>query len=66
MPEMDGLAFVRAARAAGHEGLRLVMLTGQADQAQAARAAGADDFLVKPPNREALRATLQRLALVQG
>jgi two-component system chemotaxis response regulator CheY len=67
MPDMDGLSFLRAVRAAtGYGDLRVIMIIGQADQAQAdaAQEAGADDFLVKPPSREALLGKLQRLALV--
>ncbi len=68
MPDMDGLAFLRAVRAAGcHDGVRLVMVTGQDEPAQedAARGAGADDFLVKSSDQDALLATLQKLGLVQ-
>jgi two-component system chemotaxis response regulator CheY len=68
MPDMDGLTFLQAVRTAGcHDGVRLVMVTGQDGSAQeeAARRAGADDFLVKSSDQEALLATLQKLGLVQ-
>ncbi|HVS36710.1 MAG TPA: response regulator [Gemmataceae bacterium] len=65
MPDMDGLTFVRAVRAtASCEGVRLVIVTAEEDQAYAAaaRQAGADAFLAKPPSREALAASLPRPA----
>jgi two-component system, chemotaxis family, chemotaxis protein CheY len=65
MPEMDGLEFVRAVRAADGGGVRLIMVTAEDDPAQeaAARAAGADDFLLKPPGKDALLEILRRLAV---
>ena len=66
MPGMDGFAFVRAVRAeGGFNGLRLMMVTGEEEQAQADKAiqAGADEYLVKPFKREAILAKLQRLGL---
>lgn len=65
MPDMDGLAFLRAVRAVGgYDGVRLIMITGEEDQARAAaaREAGADAFLPKPPTKEALLAQLPRPA----
>ena len=61
MPDMDGPEFVGAVRAAGdYDGVRIVMVTGEggAAHAAAARQAGADAFLPKPPGPDALRAAL--------
>jgi two-component system chemotaxis response regulator CheY len=69
MPDMDGLAFVRAVRAeAGYAGLPLVLVTAEDDAGRVAdaRAAGADDHIAKPPTAAALREALRRLALVAG
>jgi two-component system chemotaxis response regulator CheY len=68
MPEMDGFAFLRAVRAdARYAGLPVLMASaGEADEQAQARAAGADDFLVKPFSRESVLATLERLGVAVG
>jgi two-component system, chemotaxis family, chemotaxis protein CheY len=57
MPEMDGMALVRAVRAeARWNHVRILMVTsdGVMDSIQAALAAGASDFIVKPFSPAAL------------
>jgi two-component system chemotaxis response regulator CheY len=64
MPELDGLAFVRAVRAEPRwAGTRLMMVTTETDTAQVVRAlkAGADEYLMKPFTKDAL---LEKLALL--
>jgi signal transduction histidine kinase/DNA-binding response OmpR family regulator len=67
MPRKSGVETVRWVReheqAQGLPRCRVVMLSGNDDEASAARAlaAGADRFLVKPASREALLATLRDL-----
>ena len=66
MPGLDGFGFLKAVRADGAlAGLRVLMVTGEEEKAQADRAiqAGADEYLVKPFTREAILAKLQRLGL---
>ena len=66
MPGLDGFGFLKAVRADGAlAGLRVMMVTGEEEKAQADRAiqAGADEYLVKPFTREAILAKLQRLGL---
>ena len=64
MPEMDGLAVTRRIReletTSGLAPLRIIALTANAfpEDREAARAAGADAFLPKPFDREALRQLL--------
>ena len=61
MPVLDGLALLRRLRADGHVALPVIVLTASADQQVAARAAGADAFLVKPVDLCALVATVDRV-----
>ncbi len=66
MPGLDGFGFVRAVRSDdAFAGLRMMMVTGEEEMAQADKAmqAGADEYLVKPFAREAILAKLQRLGL---
>ena len=67
MPEMDGLEATRAIRALGGPcaDLPIVMLTANAMESDRRRGmeAGADDYLAKPIDRQALIETVQRLAL---
>jgi two-component system, chemotaxis family, chemotaxis protein CheY len=51
MPEMDGLAFVRAVRAdPAYESVRLMMVTTETELSRVAAAleAGADEYVMKP------------------
>ncbi len=68
MPEMDGFEFLRAVRAdARYAGLPVLMASaGETDEEAKAREAGADDFLPKPFNRQAILAKLERLGIVVG
>lgn len=66
MPVMDGVTFVKTVRADKRlDGVRLVMVTTEEDPAQmeAAFAAGADDYLVKPISDELLRSRLAGIGL---
>src|SRR5437016_13451842 len=66
MPEMDGLAFVRAVRAdPATAGVRVLMVTTETEIAQLSQAlaAGADEYVMKPFDREALLAKLRLLGL---
>ena len=66
MPGLDGFAVVQAVRAdANFSGLRVVMVTGEEEKAQADRAiqAGANEYLVKPFTKEVMLSKLQRLGL---
>lgn len=62
MPEMDGIAFIAAARAAD-PALRMLMITGFGDAriAERARAAGAGGVILKPVTPAALLAAVERL-----
>jgi two-component system chemotaxis response regulator CheY len=66
MPEMDGLALVKAVRGeARWNAVRIVMVTSESvlGAIEQAIAAGANDFLMKPFSREALA---ERVAEVMG
>jgi CheY-like chemotaxis protein len=60
MPDMDGYEVARRLRAADHNGVLLIALTGwgQEHDQERARAAGFDHHMIKPPNLEMLRAVL--------
>ena len=62
MPEMDGLDATRAIRASGGPQPAIVALTANAvaGDAERCRAAGMDDYLVKPVRLDALRDALAR------
>jgi two-component system chemotaxis response regulator CheY len=67
MPEMNGLEFVKAVRA--NERLRavpLMMVTTETEMEQMATAlaAGANEYLMKPFNKEAIGEKLQLLGLL--
>jgi sigma-B regulation protein RsbU (phosphoserine phosphatase) len=62
MPEMDGLELVRRIRAADRPGyVYIILLTAKSKKEDIVRGmeAGADDFLVKPFDREELRVRLR-------
>ena len=64
MPEMDGLAFVRAVRAdPANAALRIMMVTTETEMGQMATAleAGANEYIMKPFTRDVIE---QKLALL--
>ena len=64
MPEMDGLAFIRAVRAEeAYRDLCLMMVTTETElvRVQEALEAGADEYIMKPFDKEML---LEKLALL--
>jgi two-component system chemotaxis response regulator CheY len=67
MPEMDGISFVRAIRAKPeYSSLPLVMVTTNTEMSQVsnALAAGANEYIMKPFNRDILREKLELLGFV--
>jgi two-component system chemotaxis response regulator CheY len=67
MPEMNGLEFVQAVRTdRAYGAMKLVMVTTETELArvQAAIAAGADEYVMKPFTPEVLREKLSMLGLV--
>jgi two-component system chemotaxis response regulator CheY len=61
MPVMNGLELVQAIRGErAYDGLRILMVTSEAEGAQVARAlsAGANEYLMKPFNKDVLVAKL--------
>ena len=66
MPRMDGLAFLEAYRAGGHE-TPVIMVTTEAEKPRVVEAirAGADDYVVKPFTPDSLlkhvRAALEKV-----
>lgn len=66
MDKMSGIEFVRAVRADSKlSSMRLMMVTAKDDVSWISEAleAGADEFLMKPVDREALREKLELLGL---
>ena len=66
MPELDGIAFVRAVRAdGGHADLPIVMVTTNVELDQVAHAleAGANEYIMKPFTAEMLKEKLELLGL---
>ncbi|MFI5459913.1 MAG: response regulator [Isosphaerales bacterium] len=64
MPEMNGLDFIRAVRSQhSYDGVRIVMVTTETEGVQVCRAldAGANEYVMKPFNREVLVAKLNML-----
>lgn len=64
MPEMDGLALLRAVR--GHAAIRklpFILLTGRGDRELVVKAAqaGVNNYLVKPFTRETLRGKIEQV-----
>lgn len=67
MPFMDGLQLVTAIRSdPAWDAMTLMMMTSQVEQDQVVRAltAGAQEYLMKPFNDEALRGKLAQLGLL--
>jgi two-component system chemotaxis response regulator CheY len=68
MPEMNGLDFVRAIRSErAYDGVHILMVTAecQSEQVSQALSAGADEYLMKPFNRDVLVAKLNLLDVFQ-
>ena len=68
MPVMNGLDFVRAVRARrAYDRVRILMVTSEAQGEQVARAlsAGADEYLMKPFNKDVLVAKLHLMDVLQ-
>jgi len=66
MPVMNGLEFVQAVRRAGsNDGMRIMMVTTENDTAHimSALEAGADEYVMKPFNREVIEAKMALLGL---
>jgi two-component system chemotaxis response regulator CheY len=66
MPEMDGLAFMRAVRAdSAFDSVRLMMVTTESDLGRVATAleAGADEYVMKPFTEQIIREKLQILGV---
>ena len=63
MPRLDGLAFVREARRAGHRFIPILMLTTESEQSKRneAKAAGATGWLVKPVASDALLGVIRQV-----
>lgn len=68
MPVMDGLEMVRRLRAEGCTQTRVVMVTTEADNDSILRAldAGADEYLMKPFDNDALGEKLVLLGLAEA
>ncbi len=68
MPVMNGLEMLTRLRADGFHDLKVLMVTTEAENDFIVRAleAGADEYLVKPFDNEALREKLDLLGLVEG
>lgn len=65
MPVMNGLEMLHRLRAEGHTDLKAIMVTteGEKDHILRALAAGADEYLMKPFDREALHEKLMLLGV---
>jgi two-component system chemotaxis response regulator CheY len=69
MPEMDGLAFVKAVRAdATYESMRLMMVTTETELFRVATAleAGANEYVMKPFTEQMLREKLEILGIASA
>lgn len=68
MPVMDGLTMLKQLRAEGYDGMRVMMVTTEAENGFIIRAldAGADEYLMKPFDDEALSEKLAMLGLVEA
>jgi two-component system chemotaxis response regulator CheY len=67
MPVMDGLEMLKQLRAQGFNGMKVMMVTTEAENDFIIRAldAGADEYLMKPFDDEALTEKLAMLGLVE-
>jgi two-component system, chemotaxis family, chemotaxis protein CheY len=68
MPVMDGLEMLRQLRAQGYGSMKVMMVTTEAENEFIVRAleAGADEYLMKPFDEEALTEKLTMLGLVEA
>ena len=68
MPVMDGLEMLKSLRAAGFSEMKVMMVTTEAENDFIVRAldAGADEYLMKPFDDEALCEKLAMLGLVEA
>lgn len=68
MPVMDGLAMLKEMRAEGFSEVKVLMVTTEAENDFIVRAldAGADEYLMKPFDDEALNEKLAMLGLVEA
>jgi two-component system, chemotaxis family, chemotaxis protein CheY len=68
MPEMNGLDFVRAVRSRReYDAVRILMVTAESQGAQVSQAldAGANEYLMKPFDKDVLMTKLQLLDVLQ-
>jgi len=66
MPEMSGVDFVRAVRAEpGYDDLRIIMVTTETEMSRVVKAlgAGANEYIMKPFDKDAIREKLQLVGL---
>jgi two-component system, chemotaxis family, chemotaxis protein CheY len=69
MPEMDGLAFIRAVRTeVAYAALPMMMVTTNTDRSHVAEAldAGANEYIMKPFTRDMIREKLEILGLLEA
>jgi two-component system chemotaxis response regulator CheY len=68
MPEMNGLEMVRQLRSEGYSDLKVLMVTTEAENDFIVRAldAGADEYLMKPFDNEALTDKLAMLGIAEA
>ena|ERR1700722_11745162 len=68
MPVMNGLELLRQLRAEGFDDLKVLMVTTEAEDDFTVRAldAGADEYLMKPFDGEALHEKLSMMGLVEA
>ena len=68
IPELTGIEFIRAVRAErAHDGMRLMMVTAEteAEQVAAALAAGANEYVMKPFNRDVILDKLKLMSFAR-